>query len=731
MKAIKKLLSIAIIFVMMMTMVVPALAEETGIIQTPEAAINWSRKGSITVTKYQYSNGDFQVGEGTGTIADKNALENVATLGGVKFSLYKVRTEDELKAYYNGTNEEKFEVGQFVSEQTDKQSGEKIWSINEQQISTNWQVQTQTTEDNGVATFSNLDIGMYVLIETDHSGTTPNTVKQRSEPALISIPMALNAGTNDQPITEWLYDVNVYPKNKTYGAQINITKKGTNGTTTENLTNVKFKLEKYTTAERGELDTDSATIYDTDEVKDGISIGTTDTNGTISFDNLPTGYYRLYETEAPNGYIVNKTPIDFTVNKDNTITCNTSFIGLELKGQGDSELTNNTTKNNILNVNLTNQMPTMTKKVAVDSGYGKDADPSGLTYKESEDYSFGDTIYYELTVYVPENIEYLEKFEIQDTSSNLTDATVKDIKAFGDNASLGTDAYTASVDNENLKIVFHNNTDAMKAVKGKTIKIYYSSTLKDTAVEPAAIAGTGNRNDAVLSYNNFISTGTIDLRTEDEKSKTWSIQDTAIVYTYQFQITKKKDSEEGAVISGVEFELYKAAPKSGSTTEYELSGGAITVKQISEGAYRIPTEEDAGDTGKTTTLITAANGTITVKGLEAGTYFLKETKTIARYNLLADPFEIDLNINATPKWNDSKAHTFEGNTYYVKNYAGTSSFKKGDAEVDTFTSTIINKAGFTLPKTGSMGFLIFGIVGIFVIIVGIFVLFGGKKSRSR
>ena len=111
----------------------------------------------------------------------------------------------------------------------------------------------------------------------------------------------------------------------------------------------------------------------------------------------------------------------------------------------------------------------------------------------------------------------------------------------------------------------------------------------------------------------------------------------------------------------------------------------------------------------------------------SGTYFLKETKTIDGYNLLADPFEIDLNISATPDWNVSESIKFVNGTYCVRNYDKTIFAQ----DKSTFESTIINKAGFTLPQTGSMGFLVFGIVGIFVIIVGIFVLFGGKKSGSR
>lgn len=45
-------------------------------------------------------------------------------------------------------------------------------------------------------------------------------------------------------------------------------------------------------------------------------------------------------------------------------------------------------------------------------------------------------------------------------------------------------------------------------------------------------------------------------------------------------------------------------------------------------------------------LITKDNGKIIIKGLEAGTYYLKETKTEKGYTLLANPVKIE--INETP-----------------------------------------------------------------------------------
>ncbi|MFV0558689.1 MAG: collagen binding domain-containing protein, partial [Enterococcus sp.] len=42
-----------------------------------------------------------------------------------------------------------------------------------------------------------------------------------------------------------------------------------------------------------------------------------DKNGKVSVDNLAPGNYQFIETKAPNGYVLNSTPIDFTISESN------------------------------------------------------------------------------------------------------------------------------------------------------------------------------------------------------------------------------------------------------------------------------------------------------------------------------------------------------------------------------------------------------------------------------
>lgn len=65
-----------------------------------------------------------------------------------------------------------------------------------------------TTDAAGVATFSGLDIGLYLVTETDTpAGVTP------AAPFLVTVPYPSKSGTGQDTTTNWLWTVHTYPKN--------------------------------------------------------------------------------------------------------------------------------------------------------------------------------------------------------------------------------------------------------------------------------------------------------------------------------------------------------------------------------------------------------------------------------------------------------------------------------------------------------------------------------------
>lgn len=125
-------------------------------------------------------------------------------------------------------------------------------------------------------------------------------------------------------------------------------------------------------------------------------------------------------------------------------------------------------------------------------------------------------------------------------------------------------------------------------------------------------------------------------------------------------------------------------------------------------------------------MTTGDQGKLLIQGLENETYYLKETKTINNYNLLSKPFEIKLDVERQTAWNDQDSD-YKADSQVVKTYTSTN-YNLTDA---MGTGTIVNKKGFVLPQTGSMGYLLFCAVGIVLNAGGTMLIFGGRKKKIR
>lgn len=204
------------------------------------------------------------------------------------------------------------------------------------------------------------------------------------------------------------------------------------------------------------------------------------------------------------------------------------------------------------------------------------------------------------------------------------------------------------------------------------VKVTYSAT-----VDADAVVTTGNTNTATLTYTN--NPYSITDSTKDDT-------DTETVYTYAIKITKIDKTSQSA-LTGAEFKLYS---DESCSTQIKLTGA--------NGAYTVdPTS------GSDAAVAIADDGTLTVNGLDVGTYYLKETKAPAEYNLPGSAFSVTVA-------DDDKDGKVDDD---------------GIVEQD-----IENSKGFQLPTTGGMGTLIFTIAGI-VLIGGGLVLFVIARRKAR
>ncbi|WP_443658463.1 SpaH/EbpB family LPXTG-anchored major pilin [Dorea sp.] len=644
------------------TMTVTAFAETS---TTTPATIDTTKTGSITIHKYEYNGSSGTTGTGEATDV---APEGAKPLQGAGFTIYKVADVGDLAKYYNANPESLPSVNDYLTDG---------------KIDTSKVKKTETevkTDIDGIAKFDTLELGFYVVVET----TTPDKVTTPAEPFIVSVPMTTKDGDN------WLYDVHVYPKNKTTYGGVTLEKKGNN---TEPLSGVEFVLQK----KNGESWT---LVNNNDKTGQAYNL-TTNESGLITVEGLSQGKYRFIETNRGDnngGYIMDgATTYEFTVDKS----------GKTYNADGTELLTNN-------KIIVNNEKPDMTKQVQ------KRDDAN--TWGQDADYNVGDMVPYKIAIDVPSNITKLKEFTLTDTPTNLDDKT-DTVSLQCDNADVDKNAYSVAKEGEHgFKITFI--TEKMALYAGKQIVVTYNAELLSTAVTTTK----GNPNTAKLEYSNKILPKQDDKdnpnkpESPDTKPGKDSIEDNAVVYTFKLQIQKNAaDTNKG--LDGVTFDLYK---KVSAGTE-----GALSTEDADKFGF-----ESASTWKKVETLTTRDGGKVEKSGLANGTYYLVETKTNKDYNLLKAPVEVKLEIQyktsmaETWKWED-----VDGNKKLVKHTITSSktTFTENNVSLENdgiHTETIINKKGFTLPTTGGMGTVLFSIAGFALMAGAAFVLLKGRRKDA-
>lgn len=673
----------------------PAMAAEGGTTAgTPLAdgmpVWDTTQKGSITIHKFEYNPSSGATSQ-QGTGAEGEAAPSGAKpLGGVTFEIYKVQNEEWLKAYYGGqaaaTGQDFSNIDASNYYSTNSTTG--AITVNGSKIDT---VTTATSgTDIGVAKKDGLALGLYLVVET----SAPDKVTSPAAPFLVSVPMTRIADTTTtNKLTDWIYDVHVYPKNSTTYGQVTIEKKGyTGGGTGVALEGVQFKLQKQNGADWTDI-----TANDSNGSTYNL---TTDINGKITIAGLSQGNYRIFEDaysgdSANKGYILDAEYHNFTVQKDGQIKV------------GENIATP------IATIQVANHRPDMKKEVY-----------NGTGWTQNAPYGVGDTVPYKITIEVPQNIDKLSTFTVTDTPTGLKD-NVGSIKIKDGTTALtsGTDYTVAAEGTDGFKIDFILTSNTVKACAGHTVTITYNAVVKDTAV----VGGNGNSNNAKLTYTNKINT-----HDSPAAPSTNTIEDSAVMYSFGIKVVKTAENGTTA-LPGVVFDLYREA-KTGETPivnaeTLKKAGLDITKKWILVKSGLTTNANGIIDTSDSN------NATNYTHGLANGDYYLVETKTVDGYNLLTKPVKVKLDVTATTTWQKTNVYDASGNLVKhgtVTKTTFTHTSNNGDAtKTELAVAKVVNRKGFTLPVTGGFGTLLFSGIGVLLVLAGVGVLFSLKKKSNR
>ena len=227
--------------------------------------------------------------------------------------------------------------------------------------------------------------------------------------------------------------------------------------------------------------------------------------------------------------------------------------------------------------------------------------------------------------------------------------------------------------------------------KGATITVTYTAHLNENATVNTADgpATTDNKNRVFLQYSNNprIDTSLDQTTTSD-----------VCVYTYQLNNTKYHDDDTtGNELAGAGFRLYS---DEACTPEQE-------VKLYKKDNFYYPIKDATDKAQDAVEMFSDEHGQFNVKGLDAGTYYLKETNPPTDYSA-CDKTRIV--ISAT-------------HDEHNVNLSGESNLN----------NKIINikAGGITLPSTGGIGTTLFYVVGGGLMVAAIVLLVTKKRMENK
>ena len=420
---------------------------------------------------------------------------------------------------------------------------------------------------------------------------------------------------------------------------------------------------------------------------------------------LPVGYYLLVDTtNLGNGAndALNPALLQVTNNGGITIKKKYEVPTVDKSVTGTDGITGEATDCNIgdsVTFTLTGTLPG-----DGEGEYDGKYEGKGLDDYETYQYKFTDTL--------SEGLKYNGGAEVYlykdgDVGNNAEDNKIEVTSSFAishDKPNEAGGTLTISIDD--LKPVVEDNGGTSKS----KIVVVYTAELTAGAVT----GGSGNANTVELNYSNNPNAG-------GQGNTATTPPDKAIVFTYELDGTKVDGKNPDKKLKDAEFVLFRLKKGETGPSYTEVDGKKIPTNveyalvDRETGKLTGWTESRDDATAETNILKSGETGEFKVKGLDAGAYYLEETKAPAGYNLLKEP--VKLTIQAEISQGDDKAKVdpsltkVEIVTLGADGQEAPAGGNGGNVADGSVELVVQNNAGALLPSTGGMGTTLFYIAG--------------------
>ena len=237
--------------------------------------------------------------------------------------------------------------------------------------------------------------------------------------------------------------------------------------------------------------------------------------------------------------------------------------------------------------------------------------------------------------------------------------------------------------------------DDFENVKGTDLLEEKTATGFTADLSQFILSDNGNAGKKVLiTYTAKVTAQTVENTVGSNISGDEAGSDKENVYTGAIQLTKYAEGNEKELLAGAGFEVRK-----------DGSEEALKFTQLAEGHY------EYNPNGEITEVFTGPDGTLTVKGLDLGTYNFKETTAPEGYHIKNDPSGVDATATIKLKGDKVEAEVV--------------------GDIENGTTTLANTKLSSLPSTGGIGTTIFTIGGCVIMIAAAGLFFASRRKESK